>query len=223
MLAGRYSVAEEAARHVRTILEYQPAGPYIVGGCSASGIVAYETAQQLSALGREIALLVLFDTPNPYYMREYSAIRMSLNSYREDLHRLQVYEIPGWVGTKFKKLADRAASWVRHILLGTERVKDQLGPLEIRIRAARKYRPAPYSGKVLLFKRHREIMGRYLDPKFGWGGVVRGDLEICPVDAIDHLEIFKTELDRAAVVENLRRQLNEIIRLADSRADRNPN
>jgi thioesterase domain-containing protein len=218
--AGHYSIAEEAARHVRSILKYQPAGPYMLGGCSASGIVAYETAQQMIALGREISLLVLFDTPNPHYMREYSPLMMSLNSYREDLHRLQVREIPWWVMMKLKKLAAWEAAWLQHILLGTESLKDQLDPLEIRIQAARKYRPALYSGDVLLlFKRHRELFGRYLDPGFGWSEVVQGELEICPVDAVDHLEIFKTELDRATVARKLRQHLNKTIELPDSTTD----
>jgi thioesterase domain-containing protein len=219
VMAGRYSIAEEAARHVRTILKYQPSGPYMLGGCSASGIVAYETAQQLRAQGREIGLLVLFDTPNPYYMREYSAIRMSLNSYREDLHRLQVHEIPRWVGMKFKALVSREATRLQCVLLGTGK---KLEPLEIRIRAARKYRPAPYLGKVLLFRRHRELVGRYLDPEFGWNGVVRGDFEVCRVDATDHLEIFKTEIDRAVVARKLNQYFKKSIKLNDFIRDGNP-
>jgi len=222
VMAGHYTIAEEAARHVRTILKYQPAGPYILGGCSASGLVAYEAAQQLSALGREVGLLVLFDIPNPYYMREYSAVRMSLNSYREDLHRLRVGEIPGWVAMKFQGLINRKVNWLQHILLGADGPKELLTPLEVRIQLARKYRPAPYSGKVLLFKRYRELLGRYLDPQFGWGEVVRGDLDICPVDAVDHLEIFKTESDRATVARKLRQRFDETIQLPDAGADRNP-
>ena len=50
----------------------------MLGGCSASGIVAYEIAQRLRALGYEVGLLVLFETPNPYFMREYSDFWMSV-------------------------------------------------------------------------------------------------------------------------------------------------
>ena len=44
-----YSISDEAAIHVKSILAHQPRGPYMLGGVSASGIVAYETAQQLHA------------------------------------------------------------------------------------------------------------------------------------------------------------------------------
>src|SRR5579859_4239770 len=47
LMAGHYSIEDEAARHIQTILEYQPTGPYLIGGCSASGVVAYEIAQQM--------------------------------------------------------------------------------------------------------------------------------------------------------------------------------
>src|SRR5271154_3303760 len=41
-LSETYSIAEEAEVHIKTILANQPHGPYMLGGCSASGIVAYE-------------------------------------------------------------------------------------------------------------------------------------------------------------------------------------
>jgi len=225
LMAGHYnSIADEAAQHVKTILEHQPSGPYMVGGCSASGIVAYEIAQQMSALGREVGLLVLFDTPNPYYMREYSTFWMSLNSYRDDLTRLSAREIPKWAAMKFKGLIAKKASWLQNVSRGAVGGQDQLGPSEKRIEIARKYRAAAYSGRVLLFKRHRELTGRYLDPWFGWGEAVRGDIEICEVNAVDHLEIFKSELDRAIVAQKLRECFNYAIATSSpcSKAYRKP-
>jgi thioesterase domain-containing protein len=210
MMADSYSIADEAAQHVQTILEHQPAGPYMLGGCSASGIVAYETAQQLHALGRKVSKLVLFDTPNPYYMREYSALWMSLNSYREDLHRMRISEIPAWVIMKFKKLISKQIAGLEYGSLPLNGGRDQMGPSEIRIRAARKYRPASYEGSVILFRRYRELVGRYLDPQFGWGTAVRGDVEICQSDALDHLEIFKSELDRLTIARVLRKHFDQV-------------
>ncbi|MDP4989958.1 MAG: thioesterase domain-containing protein, partial [Marivita lacus] len=43
----------------------QPEGPYYVGGFSGGGITAYEIAHQLEAMGEEVALVVLLDTPLP--------------------------------------------------------------------------------------------------------------------------------------------------------------
>ena len=54
-----------AARHVEEIQRIQPNGPYIVGGFSFGGVVAFEVARQLRAKNEEIALLVLFETVCP--------------------------------------------------------------------------------------------------------------------------------------------------------------
>ena len=40
-----------------------PQGPYLLGGASFGGRVAFEMAQQLQAQGQRAALLALFDTP----------------------------------------------------------------------------------------------------------------------------------------------------------------
>lgn len=43
----------------------QPDGPYMLGGFSGGGIIAYEIAQQLIAAGEEVATLAMLDTPLP--------------------------------------------------------------------------------------------------------------------------------------------------------------
>jgi thioesterase domain-containing protein len=213
-LTDTYSIVDEATSHVRTILEHRPNGPYFVGGCSASGIVAYEAAQQLRALGHDVALLALFDTPNPYFMREYSHLHMSLNSYLTDLSRLRWAEIPGWLGEKLRGLmggGPSSPSSKSNAANETRSKIEQFGPLSMRVIAARKYRPGSYPGRVLLVKREHELIGRYRDRYFGWGDVVSGKIDVCNISSLDHLEIFKSELDRAAVAQSLRKCIDEVI------------
>src|SRR5271154_3144697 len=201
-LSESYNLPDEANTHLKTILSHRPHGPYMLGGCSASGIVAYEIAQRLKARGHEVGLLVLFDTPNPYYMREYSDFWMSVNSYRSDLSKMRWLEIPGWATDKVRGLKNRKPSWLPWASNGTNRTRaliDEMGASPIRLNAARMYRPAPYSGRFLLVKREQHLVGRYRDVNFGWGGVVRNQIEICRVNSVDHLEIFKPENDRALV------------------------
>ncbi|MEG4457204.1 beta-ketoacyl synthase N-terminal-like domain-containing protein [Microcoleus sp. N9_A1] len=61
-------VEEMAARYIEAVRVQQPKGPYFLGGSSFGGTVAFEMAQQLKALGEEIALLTLIDTPGPGQM-----------------------------------------------------------------------------------------------------------------------------------------------------------
>ena len=56
------SLGDLAARHAEAILETQPHGPYLLGGWSFGGVVAWETARRLEDLGHEVGLLVLVDS-----------------------------------------------------------------------------------------------------------------------------------------------------------------
>lgn len=58
------TVEEMAAFYIREIRKVQRRGPYYLGGYCGGGTIAYEVAQQLRAVGEQIAVLALFDTNN---------------------------------------------------------------------------------------------------------------------------------------------------------------
>lgn len=58
-------VSEMAGRYLEELQLYQPQGPYILGGSSFGGFVAYEMAQRLTQAGYEVPLLIMIDTPSP--------------------------------------------------------------------------------------------------------------------------------------------------------------
>lgn len=209
---AEYSIHDEAAAHVQSILERQPTGPYFLGGCSASGIVAYEIAAQLRTLGHKVRLLVLFDTPNPCFMGEYSAWRRSLAANRSQLRQLRWREIPNWMRGKSLDWARRSTRWMlRGLTLQDKAMSDEMiGPLESRISAAQHYRPQPFAGTLLIVKRRRDFLhGRYRDEYYGWREMVVGELAVCEVSAGDHLDIFKNEVDRTRVAELLSSYMSE--------------
>ncbi|MFD2570936.1 amino acid adenylation domain-containing protein [Spirosoma soli] len=51
-----------AACYIEEVLEQNPTGPYAIAGYSFGGYVAYEMARQLTAMGKEIKMLAMFDT-----------------------------------------------------------------------------------------------------------------------------------------------------------------
>ena len=59
------SIPEAARDYLKEMRLVQPRGPYMLGGFSGGGIIAYEIAQQLKAAGEEVAILVMLDTPLP--------------------------------------------------------------------------------------------------------------------------------------------------------------
>lgn len=57
------SIPAMARRNVGALREIDPDGPYLLGGFSFGGQVAYEMATRLSTLGARVVLLVLLDAP----------------------------------------------------------------------------------------------------------------------------------------------------------------
>lgn len=60
----------------------QPRGPYLLGGWSFGGLVAWETARRLEERGEEVALLVLIDSRPPDPAAAIRARLEALRSYR---------------------------------------------------------------------------------------------------------------------------------------------
>jgi thioesterase domain-containing protein len=60
-----HRIEEIATEYVKAIQTVQPQGPYLLGGHSFGGLVAFEMAQQLQQQGHEIGLLAILDTVAP--------------------------------------------------------------------------------------------------------------------------------------------------------------
>lgn len=59
------TLGEMAAEYVRSIQQQQPTGPYVVGGWSLGGVIAFEVARQLIECGAQVAGLILMDSTVP--------------------------------------------------------------------------------------------------------------------------------------------------------------
>lgn len=53
---------EIAANYVDEIINHDPVGPYAVAGYSLGGLIAYEMAKQMLAMGKDVKMLAMFDT-----------------------------------------------------------------------------------------------------------------------------------------------------------------
>ncbi|MFP4411180.1 non-ribosomal peptide synthetase [Coleofasciculus sp.] len=58
-------IEEIAAYCMEALQTIQPQGPYVLGGHSSGGLVAFEMAQQLQKQGHEVALVAILDTEAP--------------------------------------------------------------------------------------------------------------------------------------------------------------
>ncbi|HTS63261.1 MAG TPA: amino acid adenylation domain-containing protein [Candidatus Acidoferrales bacterium] len=193
-----------AGNSVDAIRHHRPNGPYLVGGWSDAGVIAYEVAQQLQRQGQKVSQLVLFDTENESeYQRPtgFNSVLQRLDGFRQ------------WVQINWRLLRDsdrREAArrireglefrryWLRELFMRVvERVYRRHGPStgapvddgEFLVRrAVAKYAPLPYDGPVLLFRRTARPRGPSYDETFGWGKLCKS-LEIVEIPG-DHKDMF---------------------------------
>jgi FkbH-like protein len=55
------SIPEMAAHYIDRVREVRPAGPYLLGGLCAGGVIAFEMGLQLRAAGQPVGLVILLD------------------------------------------------------------------------------------------------------------------------------------------------------------------
>jgi thioesterase domain-containing protein len=99
------SLEEIAQKYVEVVRSAQPCGPYLLGGWSFGGLVAWEMARQLAAEGETIGFLVLIDTypvvqPSRGQAAEPSEV---LPWFAQDMARLLGIE-PATQGAPFEQL-----------------------------------------------------------------------------------------------------------------------
>lgn len=194
-------VEERAARYVRHLLEAQPEGVFRLGGWSFGGVLAYETARQLTAAGREVELVALFDAGIPLAVddesdtlaRRFSAFADYINqTYGLDV-TLTYEELSGLdEEAQFALVMERAAPLVDHIPPAA--LTHQLTSHQD-TRSLEAYQPGPYDGRVILYHAPEETPwavrdARYvLDGTNGFGGLC-SDLEIVTIPGAHHLNLL---------------------------------
>jgi amino acid adenylation domain-containing protein len=192
-----------AAHYVQEILAIQPSGPYFLGGYCFGGWVALEIAQQLQALGKEVGLLSLIQTPSsdPIYTR-YQSLLLRYG-YRFVLRligclpALQSKQKLTFLWQKIQKLWSAKTNYTQTKNHKEENnIQPQIGnhsEMEIlqSLRQARKnYIPKPYSGKVALFFAREGELHSFLFPKGGLGKILTGQVSTDLIPG-NHTSILK--------------------------------
>ncbi|MGB7250637.1 MAG: amino acid adenylation domain-containing protein [Phormidesmis sp.] len=74
-----------AAHYIDEIRRIQPRGPYLIGGLCAGGVIAFEMALQLEAVGETVALTALLEAPDVAAEVSASLSQQRLQNIRETL------------------------------------------------------------------------------------------------------------------------------------------
>lgn len=140
-----------AAYFASQIRGFQPQGPYIIAGFCAGGSIAFELAQQLSAIGETVGFLALFGSPFPTFFRPFSQFQRLVKRRTQDLAKHARMLASGswrerWQYLQAKLHRDRdAAPTTDAVLKLRARVE------EATLTAVRTYTPQFFPGRVCLF------------------------------------------------------------------------
>ena len=178
--------AELAAHYVAALLEARPEGPYVLGGGCAGGLVAFEMAQQLTASGREVALVALFDVdypPNPL-LPGLLGIRL-LRLPREWAWARTLGRRERWLhfARRALRVVTRRLRWLlpRRRLEDTspeaqaEALKRSLADLRNRMW---RYVPPPYAGRIAILPSADTGIWLGHDRRLAWQRVGRGTCDV---------------------------------------------
>ncbi|HMN15485.1 MAG TPA: thioesterase domain-containing protein, partial [Bellilinea sp.] len=227
--APQKNVKEIAAHYAEEILNIVPDGPFLLGGSSFGGLVAYEMGQLLHDKGLPVDLVVMFDAYGPNYPKrkpETTRIRRKFLKYlrRFDTHwsNLAATNMEGrWVYLRVKskklvnRLSNKIAKRMHHIIhpLPQELRKIQ----NVHMSAAKKKKkrhqrePRRFGGRFVLFRAAKQPLGIYPDPFLGWDTVAGNQIEV--YEAPGH----HTSIIYEPRVHVLASKLNEILQEIDTK------
>jgi thioesterase domain-containing protein len=145
-----HTTIEDAARdYIREMREVQPNGPYMLGGFSGGGIIAYEIAQQLRNAGENVAALIMLDTPLPQRRPLTLRDRMAIQAH-ELIQKGPAYVVQWatrrlrWELDKYRKNDDSAADTTAQF---------HNSAIEAAfLNAISQYQVAPWAGPLTLFR-----------------------------------------------------------------------
>jgi amino acid adenylation domain-containing protein/FkbM family methyltransferase len=232
------SVEEIAYHYIQAIRAVQPAGPYMIGGWSFGGTVAFEMARQIREAGETVGLLAIIDAGVP--RRGEPGETVELPSIIDggvprragnvpDVHELDDTEFMLYLFGQYISISreefelltpDEKSDYLLKELKAKGMFPPDFGPVEARFYydlakanflALLKYTPRPYDGKVTLF-RSIERSG-FTDPTLGWGQLAERGVDIHVVAGKHHEIVLRPHVHSLA--EALITSLNAVERGAD--------
>jgi amino acid adenylation domain-containing protein len=211
------SIEYMASQYVAAVTGLQPRGPYYLSGYSLGAFIAFEMAQQLVRLGRQVAFLgVLDDGPalihDPTRWTLGEMARFLANVPRWLRHQVRRKKASTLLLDIWRKLK----VWTRRLLpcrkdpgrVDVEEALDVSAYSEAYRRALannygalKRYRCRPYPGRITVFRAQAQPLFGQHSPDLGWGARARQGVEVHVITG-DHNSIV-TEPDVRILGERL--------------------
>jgi amino acid adenylation domain-containing protein len=171
------SVEAMAQDYLKEMLAFHPGSPYLIGGECVGGIVAYEMAQQLVKRGKDVALLLLMDTPRPVrstriQFKILSALWYSPVRYYKHVHRILKMDFRQGLAYTLNLLSKKRK---KLIPLGADEARQaRIRKVELDYpRVLFRYNAKPYPGKLTFIVNEQE---RFRSES--WQNLPQGGMEL---------------------------------------------
>jgi thioesterase domain-containing protein len=172
------SIEDMARAYIEEIRALRPRGPYLLAGYSGGGVIAFEMAQQLDALGEEVPLLVFLDTYHPQMPLRAVSFERRLARLRDEGLRY----VKGLVQDRVERARAVRERWqIKLCLFRGKPIPHALRDRQLTesfSRAAARYYPKPWQGKAILFRAETvPFVFSGGGPYYGWDSVVLGGVK----------------------------------------------
>lgn len=192
------SIEEMAADYVAAIRSVQPTGPYLIGGWSFGGSVAFEMARVLEQAGETIPVVIMVDAPSPF-----------IDSFAEDDVEFLLERLRPAAGLTLEAIDQHTSKDAKlAYLINEQRLAGLFAP-DIDDAYARhrlalhkhhneiscRYRPAnPIAGKISFYKPTETIAFdvRMKEPTVEWIPFARGGIDVDEAPG-NHFNMFSQE------------------------------
>lgn len=209
--APHETVEEMAAHYIRAMQRVQPRGPYMICGWSSGGILAYEAARQLAEQGESTALLALFDAgiTDPDAPFEESDLAPMLKMLFPDEDSGQAAALENLPADEQLAYFRERAEMAQLVVAGADASQARyiFEVFRKNVQAIAQYKPAPYAGKITLFRAQAHATPMHRERELGWARWA-AEVEVVDVPG-DHVTMFREPTIRI-VAERLRPHLKNI-------------
>ena len=204
-------VEEMAADYIRVLRVVQPQGPYLLGGWSMGGVVAFEMAQQLQKQGDLVALLALLDSRitnyadknNPGYFDEIAL----LTYFAKDLGGHFGKELSLSYAALQHLTLDEQLSYILEqaklaSILPEEVEIMQFQPLvevfKTNLHALQSYVPQVYANRITLFQAEEILSEGWRDYTSYWGKLTADSVDIYTVSGNHYTMLTRSRVQDLA-------------------------
>jgi amino acid adenylation domain-containing protein len=205
-------VEDMAARYVRELRDFQPTGPYHIGGYCMGGSVAYEMARLLQKEDQTVGVVALLDTYNLSAAKRLSRgegilvfLSQKLGFHVSNLKQLGAKDLFGYLTEKLRmadeavrgKLAGKFNSIKDAVSAGIEEPGAEVFIQKINHEAGWEFVPQPFAGHISVFRPQKNY-DHFPDPKMGWSELVGNGLEIVELPLNPHAMLIEPFAARLA-------------------------